>query len=264
MGTKQPLVSIGMPVRNCEWTVAAAVRSVLLQTFVDWELLVIDNGSTDKTVDVVRSFKDPRVRLVIGQPGIGLSDSLNEAVRLSKGKYFARMDGDDVSYPSRLQRQLVPIGKRKAPEIHEEICAKPTSGFRLAHPTWFGKRDWFCRNPYQTPPIRAEDQALLLNTYRSSRFGNVPAILLGYREEDIQLNKLRRSRISYAKELWANSSVYGRWSTGWAIFRQIIKGIADHIAKASGLRWELLRHRAAPITLEERREWDLLWKVVNS
>ena len=100
-----PAISIGMPVRNSASTVARTIRSVLAQSFSDWELIVIDDGSTDGTVNVVRQFADRRIRLVAGDENRGLPARLNEAIRLSASEVLARMDGDDVMYPERLRLQ---------------------------------------------------------------------------------------------------------------------------------------------------------------
>ena len=93
------LVTVAMPVRNCEKTIAAAVRSVLNQTFQDWEMLVVDDGSSDGTVAEVRRFEDKRIMLHLDGQSKGLPARLNEAIGVASGEYFARMDGDDVCYP---------------------------------------------------------------------------------------------------------------------------------------------------------------------
>src|SRR5512135_1398022 len=102
----QPLVSIGMPVRNNEATLALAIRSILEQTYTNWELLLIDDGSSDGTLRVMRGFTDERIRIFSDGLSLGLPDRLNQAIDASRGEYFARMDGDDVSYPRRLGRQV--------------------------------------------------------------------------------------------------------------------------------------------------------------
>ena len=154
----QPLVSIGMPVFNCEKTLNIAVQSILNQTYSNWELILIDDGSEDKTLEIANSFQDSRIKVIADGRNQQLPIRLNQAIALSRGKYFARMDGDDVSYPERLQRQVEYLeqhpeidllgtgsinfrdgkatGAVQLEESHAGICARPWSSFILLHPTW--------------------------------------------------------------------------------------------------------------------------------
>src|SRR6266511_6459511 len=108
----QPLVSIGLPVRNAEDTLAIALASVLLQTVGDWELLVLDDRSQDSSSKIARRIAegDPRIRVLEASGASGLVPRLNQAVAAARGKFFARMDADDVAYPTRLERQLEFLG----------------------------------------------------------------------------------------------------------------------------------------------------------
>ncbi len=100
-----PLVSVVMPVYNAEPYLAAAVRSLLDQTFGDFELIAIDDGSTDGSLAVLRAFDDPRL-VVVSQHNQGVSATLNAGLALARGVYVARHDADDLSLPSRLARQV--------------------------------------------------------------------------------------------------------------------------------------------------------------
>ena len=99
------LVSVVMSVYNGQRHVAEAVESILGQTFTDFEFIVINDGSTDGTGDVLDGYDDPRLHLVT-QANQGLTRSLNRAIQLSRGRYIARMDADDVSLPTRLEKQV--------------------------------------------------------------------------------------------------------------------------------------------------------------
>ena len=105
--TLLPRISVVMPVFNGGSYLAAAVESILKQSFNDFELIVIDDGSTDKTACVLAGFarSDGRIR-VIGQANTGVVASLNRALDLARGEYVARMDADDVSLPSRFELQV--------------------------------------------------------------------------------------------------------------------------------------------------------------
>src|SRR5688572_11820056 len=101
-----PVVSVIMPVYNCSEYVHDAIESILGQTFTDFELIIIDDASTDNTKQVVKSFADPRINLIEKSDNSGLSSSLNMGIDIAKGEFIARMDGDDISLPERLQKQV--------------------------------------------------------------------------------------------------------------------------------------------------------------
>ena len=98
-----PLVSVIMPVYNAETTICAAIKSVLYQTFQEWELLVLDDGSQDNTLQCVKQFSDPRIRVCFFEHNY--INTLNKGLSLAKGKDIARMDADDMMVPERLQIQ---------------------------------------------------------------------------------------------------------------------------------------------------------------
>lgn len=106
MSEQIPLVSVIMPVYNTAAYVGQAIQSVLDQTFEDWELIIIDDGSSDGSEDVVRRFSDSRIRFERHSPNRGVSRTLNRALELSRGTWVARHDSDDVSLPERLNLQV--------------------------------------------------------------------------------------------------------------------------------------------------------------
>jgi glycosyltransferase involved in cell wall biosynthesis len=97
-------VTVLMPAYNAENYITEAIRSVLTQSFTDFELLIINNSSTDNTVDKILQFDDPRIRL-IEEPERGVGFALNTGLREAKGEFIARFDADDVCYPDRLRIQ---------------------------------------------------------------------------------------------------------------------------------------------------------------
>lgn len=100
-----PLVSVILPVYNCPHYVGASIGSILAQSYTNLELVVIDDGSTDRTPEVLRQYDDPRIRLIT-QENRGLAGTLNRGIELACGQYIARQDQDDVSFPGRLARQV--------------------------------------------------------------------------------------------------------------------------------------------------------------
>ena len=214
-----PAISIGMPIFNAGHYLRPAVLSIINQTFSSWELIIIDDASTDGAIDSIHDLKDPRIRVVHHTVNRGLAARLNEAVSLARGKYFARMDQDDISHPERLSRQLRfleahpeidilgtrcvlidgenrAVGVLEFPTDHQDICHRPYRGILMPHPTWMGKTDWFRANPYQSPgPYFCEDQELLLRTYQSSRFHVLSDTLFAYRVRGaMRLSKLLKTR----------------------------------------------------------------------
>lgn len=281
---EMPLVSIGMPVFNCGSTLGAAIRSLLLQTYPHWELLILDDGSGDDTVEVVRRFDDPRIRLTVDSRNLGLAARLNQAVGLARGRYFARMDGDDLCYPERLARQVAflqdapetdlvgagamvfdqtgqAVGALPNRSTHEAICARPWTGFYLAHPTWMGRTAWFAQYPYRESARRAQDQDLLLRTYRYSRFAALPEIELGYRQERLSLRNILRGRYHFTRALWRQMVAGSDWRLARGLVEQPLKALVDIAAIVSGAGYRILRHRALGPTEEQRRDWDRVWRA---
>lgn len=218
-GNKPPLLTVAMPVYNAGKYLRLAVLSIVGQTFTDWELLVIDDGSTDNALQGIADIGDARIRILRDGANKGLAARLNEAADMAKGRYFARMDQDDVSYPERFARQIAAL--QNDPELdlvatraividendhatglfpyaisHEEICARPWRGFYLPHPTWMGRIEWFRKHRYTVPgPYFCEDQELLLRSYRESRLGTLDEILFAYRiRSKVNWQKLSRTR----------------------------------------------------------------------
>lgn len=111
----QPTVSVVMPVFNMEKYLHEALESILNQTFSNFELIVINDGSTDSTLEIINKYaqKDQRVVIVNHESNHGLISSLNEALKMARGRYIARMDGDDISVPGRFEYQVKYLDENK-------------------------------------------------------------------------------------------------------------------------------------------------------
>lgn len=101
-----PAISVLLPAYNCEAFLAIAMESVLAQGYEDFELLVINDGSTDSTASVARSFNDPRIVYIANEQNSGLIYTLNKGIELARGRYIARMDADDICLPGRFAQQV--------------------------------------------------------------------------------------------------------------------------------------------------------------
>ncbi len=121
--SRKVLVSIVMPVYNAAETVSSSINSILVQRFVDWELLVLDDGSTDNTIEVISGFNDLRIRLI--HCDHNFIATLNRGFSEAKGKYIARMDADDLMFPERLMIQYNIMEKRK----NIDVCSSWMEAF---------------------------------------------------------------------------------------------------------------------------------------
>ncbi len=285
----QPAVSVIMSVRNAQATLPFALASLTAQTFGAWELVVADDGSTDATPALLdhAAVCDPRIRVLDDRRPRGLVTRLNELVAAVRAPLTARMDGDDVSYPLRLERQVDFLNRhpevdllgttmvvfddvgrclrlRRAPTEHAEICRRPTRGFPLFHPTWLGRTTWFRASPYATDAARCEDQDLLFRTYRTSRFANLPEPLFGYREGTLVLQNLVEGRRNmarrFASALWAQGR---RGAAAAVIAEQALKGAVDVAAMGAGLGRRLPR-RSMPPSAAAIHDWGLVWDTVTA
>lgn len=106
MNTKNPLVSVIMPAYNSEKYIAEAIDSILGQTFQDFELIIIDDCCKDHTAEIVRGYTDDRIVFIQNEVNKGFLYGLNYGIEIARGKYIARLDDDDTSYPDRLQKQV--------------------------------------------------------------------------------------------------------------------------------------------------------------
>jgi glycosyltransferase involved in cell wall biosynthesis len=279
---RSPVVSVIMSMRNSASTVEAAVRSVLQQTLADFELIVIDNGSSDQSGAIVASFNDPRIRLVREASTSFLGTRLKQAVGLCGGEFIARMDADDICFPERLARQVARlredpeldligcgavvftnqgelVGELPVPCAHEDIAARPFAGFPLPHPTWCGRASWFRDNPYDADISYAEDQDLLLRSFRHTRFSAVDAVLLAYRQDQLALKKLLQGRLTFIGSLWRYGRAEGELLPIFSgISNHIVKAVVDVVTLGSGLNRLMQLQRLRPVSSGLAAQWSHL------
>ncbi len=286
----KPLISILMPVCNCAETLAMAVQSIVAQTCEEWELLIIDDGSRDETVTVARAIEETRVRVVAdGRGNQGLAARLNQGIGLAKGSYIARMDGDDVSYPHRLECELAYlashpgvdlvgcgmvifreggrfVGVQNARRSHAEICGNALRSCLLPHATWMGRAAWFRKHMYRAENRRAEDRELLLRSRDVSCFAGIPEVLYGYRVNQVSVRKNARARCEYLAAVTADARARGDWGRYiGAGAAELFKLGIDTLALATHTDRILLRHRAhSPQSPDIVTQWRALWSSLQS
>ncbi len=195
-----------MGVYNEERFVRDAVRSILNQTYKDFEFLIVDDGSSDNTLSILESFKDSRVKIV-SEGKLGRVQSLNKGFSMASGDLIFMMDGDDISLPNRFRLQLkefdrlggpdvlgtfnqvisesgVILGNNYAPVDHDDIiAAQLVLGTSITHGAALYKRESVLRHGGYDPYfINSQDVDLFLRMSFDCRFANLPKILFQYRK----------------------------------------------------------------------------------
>lgn len=211
---RDPAVTVLMSAYNGEPYLRKAVESVLGQTFSDFEFLVIDDASTDRTAEIVESYPDPRIRLIHNERNLGLTASLNKGIELARGRYIARMDSDDISMPERLSRQfefmeshpsvgvcgtwaktIDPAGNVTG-ELRaltgtslKKLCWRPSP---FLHPTVMARTILLISNRYKPEYQQAQDYELWLRLCQKTDFHNIDQFLLLYRKHPGSVFNSRR------------------------------------------------------------------------
>jgi glycosyltransferase involved in cell wall biosynthesis len=201
-----PKVTVGISFKNPGRYFELAIASVFAQTFTDWELILIDDGSDDNSLEFAKNISDNRVRVYSDGYSKGLNIRLNEMVQLATAPYFFRMDADDIMHFQRIEKQYqllqeyddsrsVVIGsaaysidhtssvvglRQGAPIQHQDFKARHS----FIHPTVAAKTAWFKANPYSEDRKfdRCEDAELWCRTTTTTKFINLQEPLLFYRE----------------------------------------------------------------------------------
>lgn len=200
-----PKVTIAIVFYNAMPYLPWAITSCLNQSYRDFELVLLDDGSTDDSLSYVRSLQDPRIRIFSDGLNLKLNVRLNQAVKLARGEFFFRMDGDDIMMPHRLENQLrlldgaapntVVGGGAVSIDNNNKIVGIRRSGrtpvtdyqarHSFIHPTVAARRTWFLENPYSESFVfhRSQDAELWVRTWRQSVFIPDPRPVLFYRED---------------------------------------------------------------------------------
>jgi len=282
-------VTIGLPFYNCVATLPQALRSIFAQTRTDWELLLVDDGSTDGSLRVARSVTDARVRVVSDGTNRGLVHRLNQIADMVRGRYLCRMDGDDVMYPRRLELQLefldahpdVDVVGSSAVSIDEAGAIRGLRGTPPAvsadpvailahglfiHPSITGRTAWFRAHRYDPEFPRAEDHELWCRTARASRFAVVQEPLLFYREpRRVNLgNYVASCRTERAIFRRYGPEIVGRGATLANVTRSLAKEACFRIASLTGLDGRLVALRSRKIPPTELAGASAALDAVNS
>jgi glycosyltransferase involved in cell wall biosynthesis len=271
-----PVLTIGLPVYNAGTFLVPALQSIFAQTFQEWELILVDDGSTDGSIELLSLIRNPRVRVLKSGPKRGLAARLNQIVLAARAPYIARMDADDILDDSRLEKQLnflrrypdvdivgcglaildsrgQPTGLRLFGAEHATICAKPLNGIQLAHATVVGKTEWFRKHPYNEENRSCEDWELWFNSYETSCFANLHEPLYYYREfASFSISKYVDAKRRMARLQWRQRADFGLLHTARVCLAQYIRILVNLFAYAGGLQHHMIRRRSKPIDDDTR------------
>lgn len=281
-------VTVGIPFFNARPYLADAVRSVFAQTHQDWELILIDDGSSDRSLHVVRHLDDPRVRVLSDGTRRGLCARLNEIASLARGTYLARMDADDLMHPERIGRQiaflrahpnvdvidtatftvddtLTPLGIRGDRPLDSRADVVLRNGL-FVHPTVMGRADWFRRNPYDPVYVRAEDRELWSRTCATTTFARLCEPLFFYREGPAGnlRNYLGTERTVRAILHRYGPPLLGARRTRVLVLRSGLKSLAYRMGTMLGLQGHLIAKRNRPLRAAEKQEARRMLSLVRA
>ncbi len=271
------IVTIGLPVYNAEIFIGDTIKSILNQSYKDFRLIILDDGSTDNSISIIKTFKDPRIELIVDGQNKGLPYRLNQLASLTKTKYLARMDADDIMHSDRIAQQLellesnqnIDVLGTNAYSINEY---NTVNGLRLnrssnnelikvnsfIHPTIMANTKWFKDNPYDEKAIRVEDAELWFRTSKKYNLYVITEPLLFYREfgEDYykKYQKGIVSRFYISKKYMESFDFYS--SLVWLIrgFKFIFKYLIYRLFNLFKLEHLLVNNRSIEICDTERKE----------
>lgn len=198
-----------MSTYNDELYIEESLQSILNQTLADFELIIYDDCSSDHTVEKIRAFHDPRIQLICNEENCGLTKNLNKGLRIAKGKYIARMDGDDISELTRFEKQVAFLEEH--PSIYLISCHAQNFGESdlvnrirgnsevlrcrmlirpvFAHPGFMMRRELIEEGFFYDETFRtAQDYEFAVRAAGTHEIGMVPEILLHYRVHKKQIS----------------------------------------------------------------------------
>ncbi len=213
-----PLVSVLLPVYNGEAYLAEAVQSILDQTFTNFELIILNDGSKDHSLEIIQGFKDPRIAVIDNPQNLGLIATLNKGLAAARGKFVARMDADDRAFPERLQVQsdylsshpgIAVVGTwaqvidangnflkiHRNPLDHFAIMYELMFGNTITHPSIMMRKDVILSiQGYDMRWQHAEDYDLYSRLVHTHALANIGQPLLYYRQHGTSVTGMESSQ----------------------------------------------------------------------
>jgi len=286
-----PLITVGISFYNNQDALLDSIKSIFAQTFQDWELILVDDGSTDGSLDIAKSIDDPRVRLL---PSDGqnrrLAARLNQIAQAARGTYLARMDADDLCHPERFAKQLEffkahpkvdvvggsacildaqgqPSRKLIVAGVHEEIFKnKFKKGVSVVHPSLTAKTEWWRRWPYDDNKLRTQDYELWLRSCGDSVFANIPEILYFTNEFlSFEIRKYAYSKFLTAKIIWKYASQeVNRFQAAYFTGKQYFDVAVYALVVGLGMQRKLIARRYKNLSSQECSDIVAVLNVIRN
>lgn len=213
-----PLISIIMPVYNAEIFIKHSLESILSQSYKNFELIIINDNSSDNSVNIIKKYDDDRIIILNNSENIGISKSLNIGILKAKGDYISRMDADDIIYKNKIKEQIRYIIKKdldfcgtwirffgnenktiKYPSLNQDIRFFMYFGSPFAHPSVIFRKSLVKYNVYKNCFAEDFDLWVRIAADKKVKFGNLPKVLLKYRTH--------KNQISFNKKNIINDSI---------------------------------------------------------
>lgn len=204
------LISVLLPVFNSEKYISESIQSILNQTYSNFELLILDDGSTDRTLVIINEFHDGRIKIFTSERNYGIVHQLNKGIDNSQGEFIARMDADDISHPERFNKQIEFLNTHPKIDVLGTFAEKfgDESGLikykynkpeqisfllnfycYMLHPTVMMRKQIFNKHKYSDKYPLAEDYGLWCQVNNGSNLYILNSALLKYRIHNNQTNK---------------------------------------------------------------------------
>ncbi len=240
-----PLVSVVLPVYNAGAYLREAILSIIGQTYTNWELIIVDDGSTDDSWQIAQELanQDSRLRLFRNRSHRGVTYAANLAIKHARGKYLARMDGDDISHSSRLARQLAflqknpqvvavgaqctlinaqgkKIGEKNFPLTSQTVYEQLFYNLPLQQPSIMINRQLLPKDFiwYHQPVVSGEEHQLVFRLFQFGQVVNLPSFLLKYRLHG-QNTSMQHPKKDFYQILYARFFAVMKWG-----YRPSIRG----------------------------------------
>lgn len=276
--SSRPVVSVMMPCYNARESLPWALASLLAQTFEDWELVLVDDGSTDHPEEVVEQASDPRIRLIRLPENRGRGHARQVALDNARGEYIAMLDADDWMYPERIEREVGALQSERSLALVSAgmaivDCDNELVGVRLigegtpegpfqgvvapvAHAPSMYRRSFRDTVAFDTSLRMGEDQDFLLRLLRGKQYLILPEALYAYAEFGSVSAAKAAGAQRYARSRLRKHLRSEPWAASAAIARSFAKQGAYQVAAALHMDERVIRNRSEPATAQQRAHFD--------